>query len=171
MFIGPDLKGPLATVLVHQFQGKSLRALFWTARGQIAPHPIGTELKSGDMKLKTGSNVCARSTTRVPQDGVSTKRVGYYVLVRQSVFPLPTVDTIADSFRSSLHARVLSPSGWADGFRVWPQSRIRLTSENTESVFSYCLGVLDGILLNRFQSCICGSLLCNSPVQALFWKV
>ena len=98
MFTRPDLKGPLATVLVHQFQGKNLRALFWTTRGQIAPDPIGTELKSGDMKLETGSNVCARSTTRVPKDRVSTKRVGYYMLVRQRVFPLPAVDTIADSF-------------------------------------------------------------------------
>ena len=46
MFIRPDLEGPFATVLLHQLQGKSLRTIFWTARGQVTPDPIGTELKS-----------------------------------------------------------------------------------------------------------------------------
>jgi hypothetical protein len=40
------------------------------------------------------------------------------------------------------------------------------TSEYTESAFSHHFGILDGILLNHFQSCICGNHLYNSPIQA-----
>jgi hypothetical protein len=48
---------------------------------------------------------------------------------------------------------------------IWGKNQIGLNAN------SYCLGVLGGILPNHFQSCMCGSPLYNSPIQALFWKV
>jgi hypothetical protein len=44
------------------------------------------------------------------------------------------------------------------------------TIKYTESAFSRPFGILDGILLNHFQSCIYGNLLYNNPIRAIFWK-
>lgn len=56
-------------------------------------------------------------------------------------------------------------------FRLHISSGKHLSIESTESVFFHRFGILDAILPDHSQSCICGSFLYYSPIQALLVNV